>query len=327
MATRTARSLVAATLVAAGLVLLTPSTTSAADTGGAVSGTVYDVMGDPVASAEVDAFARVEGSDVLDTVATTTTAQDGSYTLPTHGRPVLLRFSQDSGGYVTQWWDDEPSASRSAEITVAAGEVRSGTDATLDPQKITNTVVPTVIGDPVVGRTLKVDLGTWNSSTLRFSYQWYRATDGSYEGTSAQTGPTFKPTRDDYGHPILVRITASQPGASTVTVYSKKTVKKTARGSSVRLSLSSPSRRTVRATVAVALNPQHNLVATGKVTLRCGKTSATLTKAASKTLKKGGATITLSGVASGTAKCTATYAGASNAAGSTSAVKSIRVKK
>jgi hypothetical protein len=66
-------------------------------------------------------------------------------------------------------------------------------------------------GKPVTrGETLTADPGEWqvDEGELSFTYQWLR--DG--EEIAGATGGTYTVTKDDKGHTISLRVTASSPG-------------------------------------------------------------------------------------------------------------------
>jgi fibronectin type III domain protein/NHL repeat-containing protein len=68
-----------------------------------------------------------------------------------------------------------------------------------------NSTPPTLTGTPEVGDTLTADPGTWQGTSLTYSYQWLR--DGI--AVSGATNTTYVPTSNDVGHQFSVQVTAS----------------------------------------------------------------------------------------------------------------------
>ena len=86
---------------------------------------------------------------------------------------------------------------------------------TADPP--VNTVPPSVTGTPADGGTVTADPGTWTGTLpIDFAYQWQRC---DADGTNCTdipgaTDETYSPTAADVGHPIVVVVTATNPGAT-----------------------------------------------------------------------------------------------------------------
>ena len=78
---------------------------------------------------------------------------------------------------------------------------------------------PKVIGNPAIGKTLRVDRGYWGTSTASFSYSWKR--NGS--PIAGATGTTYKATKADAGKKLTVAVTASATGFVTATVATPAT--------------------------------------------------------------------------------------------------------
>ena len=80
-----------------------------------------------------------------------------------------------------------------------------------------NTVPPSVTGTPADGGTLTADPGTWTGTLpITYEYQWQRC---DADGTNCAdipgaTDDTYSPTPADVGHPIVVVVTATNPGDS-----------------------------------------------------------------------------------------------------------------
>ena len=103
--------------------------------------------------------------------------------------------------------------------TNAGGSVAEASSPTepVTAEPPVNTVPPSVTGTPADGGTLTADPGTWTGTLpITYEYQWQRCTD---DGTACAdipgaTGATYTPTGADVGHPIVVVVTATNPGDS-----------------------------------------------------------------------------------------------------------------
>jgi hypothetical protein len=88
-----------------------------------------------------------------------------------------------------------------------------------------NTVEPSISGVLAVGRVLFASVGTWSGETpITFTYQWVRCGDdgGLPDGSNCTfiegaTTSSYIPATDDVGHPLRIRITATNSlGTDTV---------------------------------------------------------------------------------------------------------------
>ncbi|MFZ2504197.1 MAG: carboxypeptidase regulatory-like domain-containing protein [Nocardioides sp.] len=79
------------------------------------------------------------------------------------------------------------------------------------PRPVTNVVLPSVSGAPVVGGVLTANPGTWDPADVTVSYQWLRA------GTAipGATASTYRPVAADLGAWISVRVSAAKTGMIT----------------------------------------------------------------------------------------------------------------
>ncbi|HET7327508.1 MAG TPA: CHAP domain-containing protein [Nocardioidaceae bacterium] len=77
---------------------------------------------------------------------------------------------------------------------------------------LTNTVAPTMTGDPRVGSTLTASPGEWTPAPTTLTYQW--TTDGN--PIAGATAPTFTPRAALTGRTLAVTVTASQDGYASV---------------------------------------------------------------------------------------------------------------
>ncbi|WP_068112942.1 carboxypeptidase regulatory-like domain-containing protein [Nocardioides dokdonensis] len=72
------------------------------------------------------------------------------------------------------------------------------------------TTLPSVKGQPFIGKPLTADPGTWNAANPSFTYQWLAAG----QVLPGATGTTYTPTAADEGKVIAVRVGASVPQGS-----------------------------------------------------------------------------------------------------------------
>ena len=119
---------------------------------GHVGGTVTDASADGLGGIWVTAV-RPDGSGGWEEVWGTQTAADGTYDLgflPT-GR-YRIQFSDDSGNYVRQYYNNKPTAELGDDVAVTAGAMTSGIDATM--------AAAAPFGAPLQGASLPgLDLG------------------------------------------------------------------------------------------------------------------------------------------------------------------------
>ena len=119
---------------------------------GHVGGTVTDASADGLGGIWVTAV-RPDGSGGWEEVWGTQTGADGTYDLgflPT-GR-YRIQFSDDSGNYVRQYYNNKPTAELGDDVAVTAGAMTSGIDATM--------AAAAPFGAPLQGASLPgLDLG------------------------------------------------------------------------------------------------------------------------------------------------------------------------
>lgn len=107
---------------------------------GSLSGKVMSSTGSALAGISVtveqapcDPYVPAIGGDNKSAVASTTTSSDGSYSvsqLP--AGTYLVRFSDPSNTYATQYYDQETSSDKADSVTVIASGMTSGIDGTLE---------------------------------------------------------------------------------------------------------------------------------------------------------------------------------------------------
>ena len=129
--------------VLAGLLTLGAATppAQAADAGD-ITGTVTNTIHVGLAGVEIRAYSA-DDSGVWESVSFTETTADGIYDLAGLGiGSYRLAFSDPSGSYVTQYYDDQPDLASASDVTVTAGATTAHIDATLIA---TDTTPPTTV--------------------------------------------------------------------------------------------------------------------------------------------------------------------------------------
>ncbi len=97
-----------------------------------------------------------------------------------------------------------------AVATLALGAVGGGGQAATNAAP-SNTSLPTISGQAVIGSTLTADPGTWSGTTpITYTYQWQRCGSGgnNCSGISGATQTTYKVQPADGDHTLRVRVTA-----------------------------------------------------------------------------------------------------------------------
>ena len=117
-------------------------------------------------------------------------------------------------------------ADRGTRIQVEVTGKRSGYDSasrtsarTASVKGVLTSAHPTIVGTRTVGRTLRVEPGTWKPAPVTLTYRWYR--DG--EAISGATRSTHTLTRTDRGTRIHVRVTGTKSGYVTAARTSART--------------------------------------------------------------------------------------------------------
>jgi sugar lactone lactonase YvrE len=87
-----------------------------------------------------------------------------------------------------------------------SGGGASSPSGSVTPEAIpSDSTLPAITGTPDVGATLTANTGTWQGTSLTYSYQWLR--DGV--AISGATNATYVPTSNDVGDQLSVQVTAS----------------------------------------------------------------------------------------------------------------------
>ena len=117
---------------------------------GRLSGAVSAAAGGALAGARITLYVR-SAAGTWEVRDSTSSASDGSWSLPAPPGELTLRFSAD--GYGTLFWDGRGSAATADAIILAAGETRDGIDAALPftGVLISGSVTDAVSGEPLAG--------------------------------------------------------------------------------------------------------------------------------------------------------------------------------
>jgi hypothetical protein len=118
--------------------------------------------------------------------------------------------------YITQYFNDQPSAATANKVGVIAGSTTSGINVTMVPAAPVNTAAPVVSGTPTVGSLLSCSNGSWTGEneltlsvgwpfTTPFAYQWLR--DGS--AIAGSTSNAYLVQAADLGHGLVCEVTAT----------------------------------------------------------------------------------------------------------------------
>lgn len=108
-------------------------------------------------------------------------------------------------------------------VTAASGDI---------PGAPVSTDIPSLFGQPGVGKTLRTTNGSWSTSAT-FTYQWLRCVKGyracsdlpgapTYTVIPGATAQTYVPVRADVGHILVARVTATNAAGSASAMSSGK---------------------------------------------------------------------------------------------------------
>ena len=201
-------------------------------------------------------------------------------------------------------------------LTVAVPDTGSTIDVPLtitsDQEAIVVVKAPTIKGKAEVGKSLRVDPGTWSVKKPAFSYQWLR--DG--QPIEGATGDRYTVTVDDIGTSLSVMVTASKDGfANGIAEAAAVTVDKL--GSKVAASTNRTvvwGNQTVKVEARVTIPEVNGVELTGEVTILDGGRMV-----GTATLDSGGrASVTLDNLSRGLHWITVEYSGSNLIDGSTS---------
>lgn len=179
----------------------------------------------------------------------------------------------------------------------------------------TATRKPSVTGTPRASHELTATPGTWaGSPTPTFSYQWYRASGGSVGKLLGADDPTYVVKTGDAGSVLAVVVTADRPGHESGAAVGTATIARRASTTALAAATATVS-AAKRAVVKVTLRSDGG-TPTGVV--RIYDAGTLLTKVDVGARAQGVVRVTLPRLAAGRHPLTATYAGTTTTAPSTS---------
>ena len=122
--------------------------------------------------------------------------------------------------YVTEWWDNKPTADTATTITLAGGGSADLTALmTKTPFEVSPAPVPTITGVVQSNQTLTAVTGTWGPAPVALAYQWN--VNGSAK--PGANGATFALTNAEIGATVTVTVTGSREGLTSATRTSAPT--------------------------------------------------------------------------------------------------------
>lgn len=122
--------------------------------------------------------------------------------------------------YVTEWWDNKPTADTATIVTLAPGGSADLTALmTTTPFAVAPAPVPTITGVVQANQTLTAVPGTWGPAPVALAYQWN--VNGAPRAGADES--TFALTTGDIGATITVTVTGSREGLTSVSQTSAPT--------------------------------------------------------------------------------------------------------
>jgi hypothetical protein len=186
---------------------------AALEVGGEVSGAVTDALTHKALSnAVVVALVAGEAGEVVDGLAITN--ESGQYTIVGLASGSY-KIGVAGSGYVTQYYNDEPSFASANPISVVQKSAVLGIDAALMPKAPINTVAPVASGTPAAGQTLLCTSGSWTGTPApTFTYAWL------HDGVPivGATGRTYVVQAADQGNGLTCKVTATNKSGSVAAV-------------------------------------------------------------------------------------------------------------
>ncbi|WP_209716470.1 carboxypeptidase regulatory-like domain-containing protein [Marmoricola sp. OAE513] len=120
----------------------------------------------------------------------------------------------DVGKTITVTVEASKNGSSASATSLATGPVTAAPAVVIQ-----NTALPSISGQPKVGKVLAAARGTWSPNDLTYTYQWLR------NGTAitGATRTTYAVNSADLGRRLSVRVIASRPGSTSVPKVSAAT--------------------------------------------------------------------------------------------------------
>jgi hypothetical protein len=183
------------------------------EVGGEVSGAVTDALTHKaLPNAVVVALVAGEVGEVVDGLAITN--ESGQYTIVGLASGTY-KIGVAGSGYVTQYYNDEPSFASANPISVIQKSAVLGINAALMPKAPINTVAPVASGMLAAGQTLLCTSGSWTGTpSPTFTYAWL------HDGVPivGATGRTYVVQAADQGNGLTCKVTATNKSGSVAAV-------------------------------------------------------------------------------------------------------------
>jgi hypothetical protein len=210
----------------------TKNVSAALKEGGKIAGTVTDAI-THVGLAKIGVFASSSSG-----IGFASTNANGEYTVTGLGtgsykvsffweyseaeEKACEHAAQCPPKYITQYFNNQPSAATANTVGAAEGSTTSGINAAMVSAAPVNTALPVVSGTPTVGDLLSCSNGSWtgeSESTLMvgwplttpFAYQWLR--DGG--AIAGATSAAYLVQSTDVGHTLACEVAASNDAGHT----------------------------------------------------------------------------------------------------------------
>jgi len=191
--------------------------------GRAISGTVTDPRGKPIAGATVETYAAsapTEGAATL--LRTTKTDINGQYTTHGNGDPVKLKFLKAPTS-LPEWFDNASTIEGAVSIPSDAGADAIENDAVLADVQMTSTRAPEIKGRSAYGLTVGRFVGLYSPHPVKLTYQWMRRTS-TLTSITGERSSSYRVRVTDIGKRLVLRETATPlgyyPGVKPIVRYS-----------------------------------------------------------------------------------------------------------
>jgi hypothetical protein len=194
------------------------------------------VIGEPALSEKIDAKMEV-GGEIEGTVTDVTThkalsnaivvavgvGEVGGFAFTnSNGQYTILGLATGSykveffaPGYVTQYYNNQPSLALANPVEVIQGHAALGVSAALLRKAPFNTAAPVASGTPAVGQTLSCTTGSWTGSPApTFIYSWLR--DGV--PITGATASAYVVQTADQGNGLTCKVTGTNKSGSAAAI-------------------------------------------------------------------------------------------------------------
>jgi 5-hydroxyisourate hydrolase-like protein (transthyretin family) len=151
-------------------------------------------------------------------VAWAYTDSSGHYSLAVPPGSYKLRFSTETDGYQSEYYENAASVEAATAVVVTANQTKT-IDASLAPVQTMAPVKPVISGSLKAGQKLTASVAGWSPSDAELTYQWYA--DGAQIDGACDS--TYTLTSEEIGHQITVEVSAYKDGYYDITKESDPT--------------------------------------------------------------------------------------------------------